>query len=327
MKHLKTIFILYLFFVSSGIHAQLDLVKLTITDGLTNTTLREKIEKNGSAFISAMNRTIVDGKKKPKVENTYCTKDGEKSLLEMWKTSAMISPVSQVSEKCITLPGGGYQIRNIAVTMFDAPETEQEQEIVLNFTSDGKVDNILVATENNRYVDVLSSNISVDDLARRQIIIDFVENFRTAYNRKDLKYLESVFDNNALIITGKVIKIKPNDDLVFRQLGSEKIIYQTQRKDEYIAGLKKCFAVNKYIDVAFDSLQVVRHPARNDVYGVTLKQDWKSSRYNDTGYVFLMIDFKDETQPCIQVRTWQPEKYNGKPLNRNELFTVTSFNL
>jgi hypothetical protein len=78
-----------------------------------------------------------------------------------------------------------------------------------------------------------------------------------------------------------------------------------------LAGLKRCFKRNKYIDVSFEDIEVLKHPLSDKIYGVTLKQDWNSSTYSDTGYVFLMIDFTDEFEPCIQVRTWQPEKYNG----------------
>jgi hypothetical protein len=38
-----------------------------------------------------------------------------------------------------------------------------------------------------------------------------------------------------------------------------------------------------------------------------------------------MIDFKDDNNPLIHVRTWQPEKYNGKELAREERFHVGSF--
>lgn len=308
-------------------YAQLDLVKFSITEGISNSDLKSKIEANASAVLSAFNRTLIEGKKKPDIDLACCTKSAQKDILAMWKSSAISCPVSQVQEKCLELPNGGYQLRNIAVTMLDAPEGKQEQEIVLNFTSTGVVDNVMVALEENRYLDVISANISVEDFARRQVIVDFVENFRTAYNRKDINYLNTVFSNDALIITGKVVKIKPGSGEVLKALGTEKIIYQTQTKETYLANLKRCFSKTKYLDISFSDLEVVRHPLHQNIYGVTLKQDWKSNIYSDTGYVFLMIDFKDETQPCIQVRTWQPDKYNGRALNRNEIFSLASFNV
>ena len=45
------------------------------------------------------------------------------------------------------------------------------------------------------------------------------------------------------------------------------------------------------------------------------------------GYLFLMINFEDEMNPTIQVRTWQPDKYNGKPLPREEVFSLDMFSI
>ena len=166
---------------------------------------------------------------------------------------------------------------------------------------------------------------NLEDYFRRQIILDFVENYRTSYNRKDLDYIESVFSDNALIITGKVIREKPKSDYAMRSLSTEKIVYQKRTKKEYIQNLKKVFAGNKYINVVFDEVEVIQHPKLTDIYGVTLKQEWNTTRYRDVGFVFLMIDFQDENNPLIQVRTWQPEKVDGKVLNRDEVFSLGDF--
>ena len=142
---------------------------------------------------------------------------------------------------------------------------------------------------------------------------------------KDLDYIESVFSDNALIITGKVIREKPKSDYAMRSLSTEKIVYQKRTKKEYIQNLKKVFAGNKYINVVFDEVEVIQHPKLTDIYGVTLKQEWNTTRYRDVGFVFLMIDFQDENNPLIQVRTWQPEKVDGKVLNRDEVFSLGDF--
>jgi beta-xylosidase len=88
------------------------------------------------------------------------------------------------------------------------------------------------------------------------------------------------------------------------------------------------FKNNKYIDVQFDEIEVMNHPVHQDIYGVTLRQVWGSSSYNDTGWVFLLIDFTDEYEPCINVRTWQPEKYSdGRIIDRSEIFSLNDINL
>ena len=48
--------------------------------------------------------------------------------------------------------------------------------------------------------------------------------------------------------------------------------------------------------------------ATENIYGVTLHQAWRSSTYNDDGWLFLLWDFNNEEQPQILVRTWQEDK-------------------
>lgn len=310
--------------------AQLDMVRFHL-DGGMESALSHQIEENTSRLLSLMNSTVISGKSKLKYDKSddkVFTKDGMRILDELWATSAMMCPVSNVTDKCLSLQNGGmFQIRNIPVTMLAADEDSEDEELVVCFNSNGQIDNVMIALEEHRYVDVISAAREVEELYRRQAIVDFVENFRTAYNRKDIDFINSVFSNNALIITGKVVKVKNQQDLSSQSLTSEEIQYQKSTKEEYITNLKKCFRNNSYINVVFEELEVMRHPKRSDVFGVTMKQHWNSSNYSDVGYLFIMINFEDEQNPCIQVRTWQPDKYNGKPLPREEIFTVNKFNI
>ena len=71
----------------------------------------------------------------------------------------------------------------------------------------------------------------------------------------------------------------------------------------------------------------MRHPVKPDFYGVTLKQGWTSGRYHDDGYLFLLWDFRDDKAPEIHVRTWQPDKIGSKPLPKDEIFTLSDFDI
>lgn len=305
--------------------AQLDMLKVKITNSFGNEEVKTKIEQNAGYLLASFNRSVMDGKS-PKFDKTRFVAGADRDVSMMLKSSPIACPVSVVEEQCLSLPGGGYQIRNIPVTLLDAPEATQAQELVINFNREGLIDNVLMAMDQQRYADLLGAHITLDDFARRQVIVDFVENFRTAYNRKDISYLTTVFSDDAIIITGKVLKPRRSGGDV-KMLSPERIEYTSQTKEQYLTGLKRTFKVNKYIDVGFEDIEVMRHPVRKNIYGVTLKQDWKSSRYNDTGFVFLMIDFTDELQPVIQVRTWQPEKFQGRPLNRDEIFSLDNFSI
>jgi len=331
MRILRTIIAAALLLCTVTASAQLDVVRFTVSDGISDAALKAGIEHSASLMLSTLNSTVIAGKSKIKLEKEneqLFTKDGRKCLDELWASSAMMCPVSQVTEKGISMQNGTVQVRNIPITLLAADEDNCEQELVVCFNEQGQIDNIMIALEEHRYLDVINAQISVKDFHRRQAIIDFVENFRTAYNRKDIDYINNVFSDNALIITGKVVKIdKKKQDLTAQSLNNEQIQYQKSTKEEYINNLKKCFKNNSYINLIFDEIEVMRHPKRDDIFGVTLKQHWNSSNYSDVGYLFLMINFEDEMNPCIQVRTWQPDKYNGKPLPRDEVFSLDMFSI
>ena len=307
--------------------AQSEKVWFAVKDGMDNRDVMSKIESNTQTFLTACNEAILKNKK-PNFPADIFGKNSRQQVLAFWDTSPMYSLKEYLSEKCTKKLSGGYQVRNIPVFFPGAPEESQEQEIVINYLSDGKIDDIVISVSETRYRELLEEYNSLEDFNRREIIIGFIENFRTAYNRKDLKYIESVFSDHALIITGKVVKVAQTKDVAVNMLlGNEKIEYTQHTKKEYMASLKNTFTRNKYIDIVFDDIEVMRHPKNDKLYGVTLKQKWGSSTYNDTGYLFLMVDFKDEDWPLIHVRTWQPDKVNNRELQKDELFNLNDFNI
>lgn len=308
------------------VHAQLEDVRFTISGGLTDPHLKTTIEENISQFLCACNKAVMEGSN-PELSNTIVTKESKKLILELWKSSPMVCPLSKVEEICLNTADKGLQIRNIPVSIMNADDTNKQQELVISLTNKGLIDNVMIAIEENKYKEIMSEHESVEDLYRRQVIIDFVENYRTSYNRKDIKFIESVFSDNALIITGKVVKERPRSDQALLSLGKEKVIYQKQNKQEYVTNLKKVFGRNKYMNILFDEIEVIQHPKYPDIYGVTLKQEWNADTYRDIGFIFLMIDFQDELNPLIQVRTWQPEKVNNQALARDEVFSLGDFDI
>jgi hypothetical protein len=215
------------------------------------------------------------------------------------------------------MPRGGWQVRGVPVFFVDGATNEDKfQELVLEFMTDGKINDIYISIPLQQYQNILDAGNNVTDLRRRQMILGFVENFRTAYNRKDVEYLDRVFSNDALIITGTVLK-KSGDSP--NPIGVD-IKYVTQSKTEYIQRLRGAFARNQFINVKFDEIEVMQDEERGHIYGVTLRQQWNSSTYKDEGWLFLMIDFRNEDNPMIWVRTWQPLE-----VPKNKVFGIVDF--
>ena len=158
------------------------------------------------------------------------------------------------------------------------------------------------------------------------MILDYVEHFRTSYNQKDLKFLRQVFSDDALIITGKVIKVRKSE----MSPSGNKVVYTTQTKHQYLENLSRAFKANSYIKVQFDDVVIVEHPTIRGIYGVTVHQKWNTARYSDEGYVFMVWDFRHPDTPQIHVRTWQPEfldKLKSQRLKQEDVFSISDFDL
>ncbi|MBR0037340.1 MAG: hypothetical protein IJP70_06845 [Bacteroidales bacterium] len=303
-------------------------VKVSVMKGVEDLNVKQNIERQSSNVLSAFNASVLEGKKlKDKLKEYPVPKEMEQTLLNMWKSSAIICSVSEIKGDILSLPGGGYQLRDIPVSMLASDDDDQD--LVFNFDSQGMLSNVYVALELHNYKNVIVEGVTLEDFTRRQIILDFVENFRTAYNRKDWDYLHQVYSNDALIITGKVLKKKPDqNDFLNKSLGAVKVQQTVMNKEQYMNNLKRVFSKNAYINLKFEDVSVKKHPKRPQIYGVQLKQYWNSSTYSDVGYLFLMINFEDELNPSIEVRTWQPDKFDdGTPIPRDEVYSLESFNI
>jgi hypothetical protein len=324
VKTLKFYFLLLicLFEANNILQAQTEKVEVSIEEGIYNQELKNTIEKNASLVLSAFNEAVKEGKK-PAIPATALTKNAKNKINLLWKISMMQCTDSLISRDCMKTSYDDYQIRNIPVVMTSAVDSMKNEEIALDFAPDGRVNNVMVTVKNHQFLEILKSNISIDDFVMEQKIKEFVDRFRDAYNCRDIKTLELIFSNDALIITGVKIKLKEKSDMALQSLGKEKFIMQVQTKDQYLGKLKNVFKKNQYLNVVFEDVNIRKHPnpLYNKIYGVTLKQKWNSTTYSDVGYIFLLINCVDKYNMEIFVRTWQPEKDTSP----DEIFNFSSF--
>jgi hypothetical protein len=302
------IYLLCTMFVSfsSNLSAQYA-TTLTITD--IERSIAARMEANASALLTELNSAYFSEKLPQLTKISGMSKDGKSSILAMWEMTPFRCIETEVIERAYKTPSG-YQVRNIPLFLKDMPEDETEKEIAINFDKTGTIEDVYFTLDLNNYRAIIESkNNDVTDLRCRSAILDFVENFRTAYNRKDIDLLAKVYSDDALIITGKVVKQTKSVENVMSGFSKEEIKYQVQTKKEYINKLRNIFKNNAKINVDFSEIEVVRHPKYDDIYGVQLKQGWNTTHYSDVGYLFLMIDFRDGKDMQIHVRTWQPEEW------------------
>lgn len=172
---------------------------------------------------------------------------------------------------------------------------------------------------------VVSGNLDEKDAGNRQMILNYVEHLRTSYTTKDIDFLEQLFSENALIVVGTIVHSSQKET---GYLSPAQVVYNIKSKRQYLDRLKQVFQANRTIDVQFSDFHIMRHPTLKGIYGVSLRQGYKSDIYSDDGYLFLLWDFRDETAPKIHVRTWQPRmQADHTPLPENEIFNIRNFNL
>ena len=301
-------------------------VTVSISDGLSNQVLVRKMEQKMSDLLSECNDAEMNGRNL-NFGSLGLNSSVQRSMAMLWENSPFICTDEEIVERCLET-GTGYQIRNIPLLMKPRADRtfgeEEYQEAVISFDKSGDIESFYLSLNMNLYTSVIKANRELTDLRRRQLILDYVEQFRTSYNTKDINFLEQVFSDDALIITGRVIKSKKSDGAFSVP---DKITYKKYSKQEYLTHIKASIRAKSWIRVTFDEIEVMRHPTNVNFYGVTLHQGYSSSNYHDDGYLFLLWDFTDENNPQIHVRTWQPDQFNGKALPKEEIFSLSDFDI
>ena len=169
---------------------------------------------------------------------------------------------------------------------------------------------------------ILSGKLDETDASRRRVILGWCGRLRSAYNDKNISFLQQVFSDRALIIVGNVVKTAAETD--GQMASGERVKYFLRTKQEYLDRLSRAFSAGGSVSVEFSSFRIMRHPTMDGIYGVTLRQRYSSRQYSDDGWLFLLWDFRHPDRPLIHVRTWQPASAVG---SADDVINISDFNL
>lgn len=191
--------------------------------------------------------------------------------------------------------------------VFNFPNNKNSfvEDIVFEFGTDGKIHSLSFGLAQTALEGITGKSQWSEP--SRLTLIRFLENYKTAYALKRLDYISSIFADDALIIVGHVLKKQPVQDAMAIEPDKQIVRYTKQTKEQYINNLDICFRSNEFINLRFADSEI-RKAGNGEIYGIQIKQDYFSSNYGDTGYLFLMVDLNDRESPVIHVRAWQPEK-------------------
>jgi len=311
------------------IGAQAQQVEFYFEDG-TETPLasHDKVKRQIEVLLTEINSAAIENREL-RLDRVAIMDDASKmGLNRRWKTAHF-----SVDDEIITTPllkcATGFQVRGIWITMIKESgdksyNEELNRQLTIDISNDGKIVGVMPALDNMVYMKLMQNEGKVvRDVAQRREILKFVEQFRSYYNTKDTANLRKIFSDDAIIITGTLVleKGQKND---IKQSSKSKVKYKVQDREQYLNSLQRVFNNNPYIDVQFSDISVKAHSARKGYYGVTLKQDWRTTKYCDIGWVFLLWDFRDPEHPQIHVRTWQPEEAIQ---SKDDIFTENDFEI
>ncbi len=184
------------------------------------------------------------------------------------------------------------------------------EELVFYFDRDGKICNMAFGLGQRAEEDILGKGKWSE--AARKAILNFLENYKTAFALKRIDYIRTIFDDDAVIITGSVAR-RSYSSARGREgrntiAGGNIIRYNRQTKDGYLANLQRTFDSNEFVNIRFADNDVYKMGTGSETYAIQIAQDYYSTNYGDKGYLFLIVDVNDPDNPIIKVRTWQPEK-------------------
>ena len=302
-------------------------VKFTFAGGIDNSAMKTSVENNISKLLTEINKAQSSGSSLNLygVNMTQTAKDGLKCLWENihfrceWKSNV---------QNCLR-DVTGYEVRGIPVQVIPLDNTYKgalHKELTISFSKGGVINGVRMSLDNHAYQQLMSGGTTVSDISQRREILKFVEDFRSYYVEKNLDAINNIFSDKALIITGRVVQDIGDSHMEIND-PRKKVIYTKQKKEQYINNLGQVFKNNRYINVDFSDIQLMRHPAKENFYGVRLRQKWNSQRYNgklysDDGYLFLFWDFTDPEKPKIHVRSWT--QYSPT-LTENDMLTPMDF--
>lgn len=176
------------------------------------------------------------------------------------------------------------------------------EKVTLRFNEEDLIDSIAFTLSEVAEHDILDNTDW--KMSSKLTLLTFMEDYQTAYALKRIDYLEKIFSENALIISGyKVLKKAQSDGYKLNGYTH----YDTLSKSQYLNRLRGFFSRKEYINLNFTDTEFTQAWNTEDFFGVRVRQEYFSNTYGDVGYLFLLVDLREKV-PTIHIRAWQDDK-------------------
>ena len=200
------------------------------------------------------------------------------------------------------------------------------EDVAFTLNAEGKIEAVAFGLGQVAENDILCRNAPGWTDETRELLMEFLESYKTAYCLERIDYIREIFADDAVIIIGNVARRRnatPGQSYQERPIsieGQEHIRYNRYTKDEYLRNLKRCFDGNEFINIRFTNNDIqwlqkyADNPDTKEMFAIQIGQEYSSSTYSDKGYLFLLVNLTDHNQPQIKIRTWQPNEVDMSKL-------------
>lgn len=267
------------------------------------------------AFVATMNQVITAIQRRSYSDANRCfTLDG----LDMYNKLISYGTGRIVGTPNISFfkgTNGTVVVRGLQMSFSFKSGTKKTyvEDVVFTFNTEGRIDNVAFGLGQVAENDILCKYAPGWSDETREVLMEFMENYKTAYCLKRLDYISDIFADDAVIISGNVVR-RPSSQIPGERgvsVGGQDIIqYNRYTKDGYLKKLKENFARNEFINIRFSNNEVQWLEKYKDkkLFAIQIGQEYNSSRYADKGFLFLLVDMTDREAPQIKIRTWQPNE-------------------
>lgn len=219
----------------------------------------------------------------------------------------------------------GFEYRKVeALNQYSTLSKQTKEYLVFDFDSKGDFIDMNFGIMDGLYNRFVEQAEHGHDWGNREVIIKFMERYRTAYMTRNMEMLQQLFADEAVIIVGRVMNKGVQNrqyDYVQTDENQPDIEYLRYTKDEYLKKQGQVFDVHKDIYLGFSNFNIYRKNNSPGVYGISMRQNYDATNYADEGYLFLLVDFNNE-KPQIYVRSWQPQEWS-----KQALVDMSNFNI
>lgn len=175
----------------------------------------------------------------------------------------------------------------------------------------GKIESLAFALTKKAEDDIFNARAKWPEISRFAIM-QFMEDYQTAFALKRIGYLSQIFSNDAVIVSGVMLKKATPTDLEGRTtITTPYATYKKESKSQYLNRISGHFKSREYIHLKFgeNNSTAILSPKFEPGYlfAIEISQNYQSSRYNDKGYLTLFVDAIKRPM-IIHTRLWQPGK-------------------